>query len=121
MDERCNTYNPIHELHLIRPRVERRDNRARLWPLQRQQRAVGDLADFDTIAAETSHLADALISHALEKLHSWAVKRRGTPIDACTLALPDPPPKPALECATDDGVLIRWSAATSRRPKGQKP
>jgi glutamate-ammonia-ligase adenylyltransferase len=45
-------------------------------------RDIGELADFDSLAAETSWLADAIIDTALGKLHEFAVVRRGQPMDA---------------------------------------
>ena len=78
--------------HEVGEAIELCDDEAALMQVVRQLRKrhmvrvawrdISHLADFDTIVAETSHLADALISHALEKLHSWAVTRRGTPMDA---------------------------------------
>lgn len=45
-------------------------------------RDIGALADFDTIAAETSWLADAIIDAALAWLHAAVAKTRGEPTDA---------------------------------------
>ena len=94
-----------------------------LRPFQLEMTEHGNLSGWHTVAGgvHRTHTISPLQPAMCYSLRLMRLAVRGgrqsygLPVRACTLALPERPPTPTIECATDEGVMIRWAEAAPGR------